>query len=441
MAGPVSGPAIRCSLVRRSDLPVTPGAFQTVCGSCSANTDAFVSLLPPRPPIAFSPFALNFEYQYLGISSQPLIATLYNVGTVPVTVTSIAITGANSNAFGQTNNCLTTILPNGTCTVSVVFTPTVPQNNSASLTITDNATDSPQGLSLAGIGIGPLVTASPSIVVFPSQYVGTSGLPQTVTLTNSGDANSNLTITSLTTSVADFGTLSNCTNSVQPNTNCTIGVFFDPTASGNRTGTLTIAYNSAESPLTVTLSGAGQDFSMSPSGPATATVSPGQTANYTLTIAPAGGFKQTVTFTCAGAPSGSTCSVPSSFALNGSAPTTVNVAVAIAATSAHLAQPGSSSPLSNRLVIWLALAGLPALVILGKSGAPRRYRSRRFLCALMLACLFSLATTWTACGGGSMAGNTGGGTPAGSYNLTVTGTFAVDSTTLVHKTNLTLVVQ
>jgi len=104
-------------------------------------------------------------------------------------------------------------------------------------------------------------------------------------------------------------------------------------------------------------------------------------------------------------------------------------------TSARLAQPGGFSPLGSRLAIWLALGGLPGLVIVGGTSAGRR-RGRRILCGLAFVCLFSLALTWTGCGGGS----SGGGGPD-TYNLTVTGKFTSGATTLIHDTNLTLVVR
>jgi hypothetical protein len=64
------------------------------------------------------------------------------------------------------------------------------------------------------------------------------------------------------------------------------------------------------------------------------------------------------------------------------------------------------------------------------------------LYGLAFVCLFSLAITWSACGGGSGSNTMGGaGTPAGTYNLTVTGTFTSGSTTLSHVTKLKLVVQ
>jgi hypothetical protein len=380
-------------------------------------------------PISLAPPSLNFGSQTVGITSLPLVSTLTNIGNVSVTLASIAVTGVNSNVFAQMNNCPANLPPNGSCTISMTFTPTMLGSDSAAVVITDNAPGSPQIMALTGTGNGPIVSLSPPTVTFPSQYVGTSGLPQTVTVTNTGT--STLTITNAATSASDFGTLSNCTNSVQPGTNCTIGVFFDPTASGTRTGTLAITDNAGGSPQMVMLSGSGQDFSMSSSGSATASVSPGQTATYTVAVAPGGGFKQTVSLACSGAPAGSTCSVPNSVTLNGSTPTMVTVMVMTSATSGSLARQGG-----NRLALWLTISVLPGLVILSTTGTGRRYRSRLFY-RLVLACVFSLAITWAGCGGST---SSGGGTN-GTYNLVVAGTFSSGSTTLTHDTKLTLVVQ
>jgi hypothetical protein len=71
-----------------------------------------------------------------------------------------------------------------------------------------------------------------------------------------------------------------------------------------------------------------------------------------------------------------------------------------------------------------------------------RNRSRRLSYVLAFLCLISLGITSLACGGNSSSnGRNGGGTPAGSYNLTVSGTFSSASTTLTHNVKLTLVVQ
>jgi hypothetical protein len=390
----------------------------------------------------FGPTSLNFGSQAIGTPSAPRDASLDNIGTSTLTLSNISITGANAGDFAQTNSCPASLAPGGNvfCDVSVTFTPTAAGSRSATLSFTDNALGSPQLVSLMGTGAIPVppVLLSPSSVAFPAQYVGTSGLPQTVTLTNNGTAT--LAITSVAASPSDFGVLSACGSSVAVGNSWAIGVFFDPTTSGNRTGTLTLTDNAGDSPQTVALSGTGQDFSMAPSGSSSATVAPGQTASYTISISPGGNFNQTVTLSCNGAPALSTCTLSAnSIVLNGSSATPVTVTVKTTGASASLARPAGFRRAGDRLALWLALPGLAGLVLMGtwnrKAGNWRGLR-----CVLALVCLLSLGI-WSACGGTSSGSGGGGGTPPGNYSLVVTGTFTSGSTSLTHNTTLTLIVQ
>jgi large repetitive protein len=246
-----------------------------------------------------------------------------------------------------------------------------------------------------------------------------------------------LTITSVTTSTADFAPLSTCGNSLGPGASCSIGVFFDPTTSGTLNGILTVTDSASDSPQTVSLTGIGQDFTIGASS-STANISPGQTANYSVSVAPAGGFNQTVLLSCSGAPSESTCAVSSSsIVLNGSTAMTVTVTVATTSHSVFAYRskyrPVNIPPIFFLLVLF-AVASLGGWVWLAKD--QRRWASA--LSALIV--LASAATMLSACGGGNSGGGNPG-TPVGTYTLTVTGTFKSGSTTLTHNSNLTLVVQ
>lgn len=384
-----------------------------------------------EPFAVFAPTSISFGQQAIGTTSVAMTTSFTNSGNLPLNITSIQFTGTNISDFHQTNSCPSSLSPLSSCKISVTFTPATGGNENAFLSVTDNAPGSPQSVALSGTGLSGGITLSPTSIAFPSQYVGTSGLPKTVQVTNTGLLA--VTISNVTTSASDFGTLNACGSSLQPSNSCSIGVFFDPSASGVRNGVLTINDSAADSPQTVTLTGVGQDFSMSASSSSTAIVSPGQTVNYTITVAPAGGFNQTVTLTCSGAPAQSTCSVsPASVKLSGSGSAPVTVTVTTAGNSASLKYPGSLAPI-NRLAVWLA-SGLPGIVLL--AGSPRR-RQNRILCALAMFCLLSIVMTWPACGGSS----NGNGTPAGTYKLTVSGSFTSGSTTLSHATGLTLVVK
>jgi hypothetical protein len=327
-----------------------------------------------------------------------------------------------------------------TCQITVSFRPLVAGTRTATLSISTNSPAGPLTVSLTGTGVAaplPAATVVPSSIAFPSQFVGTTGLPKNVTLTNIGNAPFN--IASVAVSPADFGQLNSCGNSLAAGASCLIGIFFDPTVSGARAGTLTITDGAANSPQTVPLSGTGQDFSVAAAS-VTATVKAGQTAVYMLTLAPDGGFNQPVTFTCSGAPAQSSCAVsPNPATLNGS---TATATVTVATTAASLAVHGypKRGPLDiggyREVLLASALLGLILLWFV------RRRKERVSFAYVGAAFLVCLLLTLSACGGGSSSGGGGQpGTTAGTYTLTVTATFSSGTTTLTHQTNLTLVVQ
>jgi hypothetical protein len=410
------------------------------CGDAGCQTGSAGVLMNTSAIAVLSPTSLGFGSQNLGTTSAPQNVTLTNTGNWNTTliISSIGITGTNSTEFAQSNNCGQSLPPGGSCTVKVTFTPTAFGSASASLNVTDNASSSPQTVGLTGFGQGPGVSLSPSNVSFPSQYVGTSGLPQTVTLMNIGNAT--LTISKVAASRTDFAPLSTCGSSVAPGASCSIGVFFDPTTSGTRNGTLTVTDSASGSPQTASLTGIGQDFSMTSSSSSTAEVSPGQTGNHKLMVTPDGGFNHPVTLSCSGAPAQSTCSVsPSSVPLNGSASTAI-VTVTTVGASAGLTQPigGDAGTMFGS---WFALSGTLALATVVSLAGWRRERRPRLLYGLIFLCLLAIGVTIPACGGGSSGNGGGGGTQAGTYNLTVTGTFTSGSTKLTRNMNLTLVVR
>jgi hypothetical protein len=385
--------------------------------------------------VQLSPSTLSFGNEPVGNTSASQPITVTNAGYSTLNISLISVTGANSGDFSQTSSCGSTLGASSSCTVSVTFSPAVLGSRNAGVTISDDAPGSPQTITLTGSGTST-VGLSPSSITFSGQYVGTSGLPQSVTVTNSGTVP--LTITNVAISPSDFGSINACGSSVGPGASCTIGVFFDPTTAGARTGTLTLTDNGVGSSHTVTLSGMGQDFSVAPSSSSTATVTSGQTANYTVAIVSGGGFNQAVELGCSGVPALATCSLSSSSVmLNGSVPSSVTVVVTTGGTSAKLLMPVGT--VGTPQTAWWSATGLSGLSLLVIWMAWRRKQPIRLLRGLAFACLFLIASILSSCGGG---GNNGaGGTPVGTYNLTVTGTFSSGSTTLTHATKLTLIVK
>jgi hypothetical protein len=395
------------------------------------------------PAVSLSPNMLVFSAEGVGTSSPPQTVGLTNSGNAVLNIQTVAISGGSDFVIGNGTTCAngSSVAAGSFCMIQVIFAPTTPGQKSATVTITDNAGGSPQQISLAGTSSSAALSLSPTSVSFPAQFVGTSGLPQTLTVTNTG--NVTLAITAVTASAADFGVLSNCTNPVAPGSNCTIGVFFSPTAGGTRTGTLKITDNAGNSPQTLTLTGSGLDFSMTPGAASTATVSAGQTANYSIAIAPAGGFAQSVALSCSGGPAGSTCAVsPTTIALSGAAAQTAMVTVTTAAHGWLLPYRGGwpRETRYRQTPTILTMAGMFLLVVAASQFLPRE-RNLAWIRVAGFAALVTLGLTLTSCGGGSSSSGGGANPQAGTYTIKVTGNFTTGSTTLTHAAKLTLVVQ
>ena len=147
------------------------------------------------PLVQLSPTSVAFGSVTVGSSSAARAVTLSNIGTAALTITSIAIAGTNPGDFSQTNNCGSSLAVGSNCIINVVFKPSVAGSRSASLRVTDNATGSPQSVSLSGTGLGPAVTLSPTSISFPVTLDFATSATQTVTVRNSGTTT--LTISSI----------------------------------------------------------------------------------------------------------------------------------------------------------------------------------------------------------------------------------------------------
>ena len=280
---------------------------------------------------------------------------------------------------------------------------------------------------------------------FGNQFVGQTSSPQTVSLTYRSSSALNITGIAVTGAQnSDFRQTNNCGTSLASGANCTITIAFSPQAAGMRAASLQVTDKAANSPQMISLSGMGQDFSISvPSS--SQTVSPGQSATYTLTVSPGGGFNQMVSMTCSGAPAHSTCGIsPSSFTMNGSASQLVTVTMATTGPSTALTQPPTGPNSGDSYAYGLARTwfGLGLAVLVGFGGW--RHRWRGWSDGVTFACLLCIAITLLGCGGGSGGGGGGGGGGGirpGTYQLTVTGDYTSGMVTLTHNVTLTLIVQ
>ena len=159
------------------------------------------------------------------------------------------------------------------------------------------------------------------------------------------------------------------------------------------------------------------DFAISVS-PAILTEPAGTPASFTVTVTPTGNIPNTVTLSASGAPSGGQTTFP-----NGSSFTNLSSGAQsrqlVVNTTARVTTPASLFP-ANR-PFYAAIFPISGLALLGAGIGGKKSRRRRVLMGMLLACFFTLVVFQMGCGSSSSTTTTTG-TPAGTYNLTVTAT-------------------
>jgi hypothetical protein len=128
---------------------------------------------------SLSPTSLAFGNQPADMTSSAQTVTLSNTGNAALSITSLALTGTNASDFDQSNTCGSSLAAGTNCTIAVMFTPSVTGAEAASLSISDNASGSPQTVPLSGAGTHDVIlswTASttPPAVVGYNVYRGTT---------------------------------------------------------------------------------------------------------------------------------------------------------------------------------------------------------------------------------------------------------------------------
>ncbi|MDD5298369.1 MAG: choice-of-anchor D domain-containing protein [Rhodocyclaceae bacterium] len=230
-----------------------------------------------RPIASLTPGNLNFGTQTQNTTGSPQTVVLSNIGTQ--TLNLWALYTQPSGQFPMTTDCGGSLAAGASCNIQVSFAPLSPGSSQGSLYIYDNANDSPQSVSLYGIGTAPVYTytasASPASLGFGNQRAYTSSASRAVTFTNTGTGT--LAIPTLQTS-GYFSTTNDCQSApLAPGASCTIYVTYTPLAAGSQnSGTLTIT-TAANGPQTVALSGT-----------ATFPLTVGTSGSGTVTSAPSG---------------------------------------------------------------------------------------------------------------------------------------------------------
>ncbi len=119
----------------------------------STLTGTRVASTPPAAPeAALTAASANFNSVATGSSSAAQTFTLANAGNAPLSITSVALTGANASSFQLgADTCSTTLAAGDSCTIAVTFDPASTGSFTASLSVTDAV--GTQTSALTGTGV------------------------------------------------------------------------------------------------------------------------------------------------------------------------------------------------------------------------------------------------------------------------------------------------
>ena len=233
-----------------------------------------------------SPTSLSWYKVAVGNSGGPKVTTLTNNSSGTITISSVGFTGANPTDFvSYQKTCGATLAASASCTFTITFRPTVPGTRIATLAINDSAGNSPQQLSLTGLGTG--VAASPSAIAFGTVNEGSMSTMQTITVSNTTANSLTLSAGALSgANAADFAIASTtCGSSIAASTSCTATVTFTPTTQSTESASWSMTSNGSPTPLVVSLSGAGGAIAASPSSLAFGAVNQGSpSSTQTITV-------------------------------------------------------------------------------------------------------------------------------------------------------------
>jgi hypothetical protein len=210
--------------------------------------------------VIFSANSISFGSTTVNTWSASQWVSLVNNGSVPLSISSVSVTGVNADQFVMASTCVTTLAPQASCFIHGHFQPTATGPATAAVTIIDSDSSSPQSIALSGTGVAPTgaITLQLSSLNFSSTNVGSSSGAQSVTVTNTGAAVVNIGSIALTgANASEFVFANNCGASLAIGASCIVHGHFAPTTIGAASAAVTITDDAAGSPQSIALSGTG----------------------------------------------------------------------------------------------------------------------------------------------------------------------------------------
>ena len=290
------------------------------------------------------------------------------------------------------------------------------------------------------------MTASPS----PSPAGVGNQVTFTYTITNSGDSLANLTftdayppasVTSVTGTTTNSGSCSPGSNGVLTCTvgaisgaggTATVSVLMTPNSGGLLVNSAAVTSAGCATPTCASAQATASisDFSVA-SNPTSVTAVAGQPASYQLTVTPTGGFPESVTLACSSTlPTGANCNFTNNpiTTLTGAQSRTLIINTTARTTV-------TTQLLRSKNAFYAMFFPVSGMVLVGACFGGVTSRKRRLLIAMFICALFGTVMVQAGCGSSGTT-TTVSGTPAGTYNVTLTATSGSASRTTVITLNV-----
>ncbi|MGB9309864.1 MAG: choice-of-anchor D domain-containing protein, partial [Candidatus Acidiferrales bacterium] len=234
-----------------------------------------------------TPASVNFGSVNVGSSGSQTI-TLKNSGTASLTISQATASGTGFSVSGITTPLA--LAAGQSTTFTAKFSPSSAGSVSGNVALVNNGPNSPINVALSGSGTAtaPQLTISPASVTYGNVAVGGSA-PQTITLTNPGNAT--LMVTQATVTGTGFS-MSGATMPMNINAggSSSFTATFAPTSAGAATGSISVVSNAAGSPAAIALSGTGTQGQLgaSPASVNFGSIAVGSNGSQTITLTNSG---------------------------------------------------------------------------------------------------------------------------------------------------------
>jgi hypothetical protein len=208
--------------------------------------------------VALSRTTIAFPTQTIATTSTAQDVIVRNTGTALLTITQVAT--APMPEFSASSTCIGSLLPGGSCTVVVVFTPSAAGTRTGSVTITANT--GPSTVALSGNSVltpTPIVTPGESSLALGSVQVGSAPSTKSTQIANSGNAPLQITAVTLQGPDArDFALAggNTCTaGMLAALAECRLEVELRPQTGGAKSASVAVAHNASGGSTSIPLTG------------------------------------------------------------------------------------------------------------------------------------------------------------------------------------------